>query len=201
MNTHHVPLRQMIYTKRQIKWNHENRSRKSPKTCRNFQGQHYEHKPHFDYQVESVDKEHETQIVRSSRYGMLCLVSNLARDPVEGVQFTPSCVVETPSQFTSNSFREETCSLVGEVWSGTWRELESKSKDIWQDLVETRTVNLEITCLQWSGFSNEITWSTLTILVVKIIRTLMLGVERNQELFRRRAQRQQVDVRDLGLVL
>ena len=30
-----------------------------------FQDQHYEHKPHFDYQVESVDKEHETQIARS----------------------------------------------------------------------------------------------------------------------------------------
>jgi hypothetical protein len=31
---------------------------------KNFQGQHHEHKPHLDYQIESVDNEHETQIVR-----------------------------------------------------------------------------------------------------------------------------------------
>ena len=72
---------------------------------------------------------------------MLCLVINLGREQVEGVQFTPSCAVETPSQFTSKPFREEACSRVGEVWTGKWRELESKSKDIWQELVEIRTGN------------------------------------------------------------
>ncbi len=30
----------------------------------NFQDQHYEHKPHVGYQVEYIDNEHETQIVR-----------------------------------------------------------------------------------------------------------------------------------------
>jgi hypothetical protein len=35
----------------------------------NFQDQHYEHKPHFDYQVECIDNEHETQIVRSPGKG------------------------------------------------------------------------------------------------------------------------------------
>jgi len=43
-----------------MKWSHEKRSRKSPE-----QGQHYEHKPHFDYEVECIDNEHETQIARS----------------------------------------------------------------------------------------------------------------------------------------
>ena len=62
--SHHVSLRKMINTKRYIKWNHENRSRKSPEKDMNFQDQHCEHKTHFDYQVESVDNEHETQIVR-----------------------------------------------------------------------------------------------------------------------------------------
>jgi hypothetical protein len=52
----------MIYTERQIKWSHENRSRKSPEQVMNFQGQHYEHKPYFDYQVEYLDNEHETHI-------------------------------------------------------------------------------------------------------------------------------------------
>jgi hypothetical protein len=50
-----------LYTERWIKWNHKKCSRKSPKTSRNFQGQHYEHKPHHDFQMESVDKEIEIQ--------------------------------------------------------------------------------------------------------------------------------------------
>ena len=45
LNTHHVPLRQMNHTKRYIKWNHENRWRKTPEKLRNYKGQHYEHKP------------------------------------------------------------------------------------------------------------------------------------------------------------
>jgi hypothetical protein len=36
---------------------------------------------------------------------MLCFVSNLGREPVEDVQFAKSCVIETSSQFTSDSFR------------------------------------------------------------------------------------------------
>jgi hypothetical protein len=31
----------------------------------NFQDQHYEHTPHFDYQVGSIYKEHETQIAEA----------------------------------------------------------------------------------------------------------------------------------------
>ena len=49
----------MINTKRYIKLNHENRSRKSPEQDMNFQDQHYEHKPHFEYRVEYINKEHE----------------------------------------------------------------------------------------------------------------------------------------------
>jgi hypothetical protein len=49
---------------------------------------------------------------------MLFFVSNLAREPVEDVQFTQSCTVETSSQFTSNSFRDETCRFVGGVRTG-----------------------------------------------------------------------------------
>ena len=39
-------------------------------------------------------------------------------------------------------------------------------------------------------------WDTTTILGGRIIRSLILGVERSQKLFRRRAQRQKMDVRD-----
>ena len=45
------------------------------------------------------------------------------------------------------------------------------------------------------------TWSILTILGGRIIRSLILGVERSQKLFRRRAQRQKLDVRGLRLGL
>jgi hypothetical protein len=55
----------------------------------NFKVQHYEHKSHFDYQVEYIDKEHETQIVRNpgkffSKFGKLvpdhCLVTRIEGD-------------------------------------------------------------------------------------------------------------------------
>ncbi len=36
MNTHHVTLRQRIHTKRYIKWDHENRCRKTPKQTKNY---------------------------------------------------------------------------------------------------------------------------------------------------------------------
>ena len=47
--THHVPPRQIIYSKKQIGWNLEKRCRKSPEKSRNLQGQHYEDKPHQDF--------------------------------------------------------------------------------------------------------------------------------------------------------
>jgi len=49
----------------------------------------------------------------------------------------------------------------------------------------------------------EITWNTLTILSVsvRIIRSLVLGVERRQEIFCRHTQRQQVNVWILRLGL
>ncbi len=42
-------------------------------------------------------------------------------------------------------------------------------------------------------------WSTRVILGVRIIRSLILCVERSRELFHRRAQRQQMNVRGFGL--
>jgi hypothetical protein len=46
-----------------------------------------------------------------------------------------------------------------------------------------------------------IKWNTTTILSGRIIRSFILGVESSQKLFRRRAQRQKLDVRGLGLGL
>jgi hypothetical protein len=46
---------------------------------------------------------------------------------------------------------------------------------------------------------NENTWITLSILCVKIIRRLVLGVKRGRELFHIRAQRQQMKVRRKSL--
>ncbi len=54
---------------------------------------------------------------------------------------------------------------------------------------------------QLEGCYEEMRWIILTILGGRIIRSLILVVERNQELFRRRSQRQKWVVRDLGLVL
>jgi hypothetical protein len=62
--THHVPPRQMIYTKKQIGWNHDKRWGKSPERSRNLQNQHYEDKQYLDYQIESINNKTETQSVK-----------------------------------------------------------------------------------------------------------------------------------------
>ncbi len=59
--THHVPPREMIYTKKQIGWNHKKRWRKTPYKFRNLQSQHCEDKSHLDEQIESIDNKTETQ--------------------------------------------------------------------------------------------------------------------------------------------
>jgi hypothetical protein len=78
------------------------------------------------------------------------------------------------------------------------------SRELLHKLTQRQQVNvwdlgLGLAVMTW--IFDEITWSILVILGVRIIRNLILGVDRSQELFRRRAQRQQVNVRDLGLDL
>ena len=53
--------------------------------------------------------------------------------------------------------------------------------------MESRRDNLEITCLNWSAVPKK----SRGTLGGRIIRSLILDVERSQELFRRRAQRQE----------
>ena len=58
MNTHHVSLKKMIQTKRQIKWNHtRNDQEHRREQKRTAKGQHDEHKPNFDYQVTTTNKD------------------------------------------------------------------------------------------------------------------------------------------------
>ena len=46
INTHHVPLRQLIHTKRHIKSNHKNQWRKTPEPGNTDHSPHYEHNKH-----------------------------------------------------------------------------------------------------------------------------------------------------------
>jgi hypothetical protein len=78
------------------------------------------------------------------------------------------------------------------------------SRELLHKLTQSQQVNvwdlgLGLAVMTW--IFDEITWSTLVILGVRIIRILILGVDRSQDLFSRHAQRQQVNVRELGLDL
>jgi hypothetical protein len=63
----------MVYTKKQIGWKHEIRSRKSPSKYRSLQDQHYENKQQLDLQIESVDSKTETQSAKRRGKTKICV--------------------------------------------------------------------------------------------------------------------------------
>jgi hypothetical protein len=66
MSAHHVPLRQMLQTKRYVRWTVENRWKNTPKIGSSYKKHDYGHKANSVWQIESVDVEHEPRIAKIS---------------------------------------------------------------------------------------------------------------------------------------